>query len=209
MVASLRVFERGIILHDIGSLGRLGGVAFSCILPVAFAAAAELEVVEVRNLKPVEASGSDALIRISAGVPHLNLVPADDEDLKPIPNELSGPLAAGCLGPDSDPDPTYRFDSAGIRFDFGYFCDDFSQKVIIKGYTEGEVQTDHVELRTHVVQISPTDPDLSLAYTVKLKLDGGKCHVETFEETTQTAGWPSEKSDLVTSETTCSVRFAQ
>ncbi len=196
-------------LRGTSRFGGLVGAAFSGILAAASASAAELETLEIRNLQPVEVSARHSLIEISAGVPHLNLIPARDEDLKPIPNELSGPLSAGCFGPESDPDPTYRFDSAGIRFDFGYFCDNFSRKVIVKGYTEGKIDTDYVELRTHAVEISPRDPDFTLAYMIRLKLDGGKCRVEAFEETAQVAGWPPQKSDLVTPETTCLVGFAQ
>jgi len=177
--------------------------------PAAGALAAELEAVEVLDLKPMDASASDVLIRTSAGVTSFNLIPATDEEMKRIPSELAGPLAASCLGPASDEDPIYRYDSAGVRYDFGYFCDDLSRKVIVKGFTEGKVETDRVELRGQVTQISATDPDISLSITVRLKLDGGNCSVETFEETTQKAGWAAETTDLVTPQTTCMVTFAE
>lgn len=179
-----------------------------CLLPAA-SVAAELETLEVRNLKPQEASSTDVLIRAAAGVPHFNIITATDDDLKVIPHEMTGDLAAGCLGEGPEFDGSYRYDTEGIRFDFGFHCDSLFQKVIVKGYTEGEVETDRVELHSQVVQISPTEPDISLTRAISLKLDREKCSVEKFEETTQVAGWPPKTTDLVTPETTCSVHFAQ
>jgi hypothetical protein len=178
------------------------------LLPAA-AVAAELETLEVRNLKPMEASGTDVLIRVSSGTPHFNLIPATDENLKVIPHEMEGDLAASCLGEGSDFDGSYRYDTEGVRFDFGFHCDNIFQKVIVKGYTEGRVEKDRVELHSQAVQISATDPDFSLTRTISLKLDGKRCSVETFQETTQVAGWPPKTTDLVTRKTTCSVQFAQ
>ena len=179
------------------------------VLPVAGASAAALESVEVLNLRQVDASGTDALIRMSAALPHMHISQAYDDDLKLISNELNGSLAASCLGEGSDPDPIYRYDPEGLRFDFGYFCDSISEKFIIKGYTEGRIAPDAVELDSRVVQISPRDPDVTLSHMIRLRLEGSRCTVEVFDETTELAGWPPEKANLITPETTCMVRFAQ